>query len=330
MSYMYNKNKQIYNEIVMNNPRAAFAAELLCVAQENPRVFAICTDSRGSAALNTFAETLPGQFVECGIAEQNAVSVAAGLTSADIIPFVCGPASFLSLRSAEQVKVDASYSGTNVKIIGVSGGVSYGALGYSHHALQDVALMRAIAGMTVIIPADARQAAVAARALAGNSGPVYLRMGRSDVPDVYSNQDTPFEIGKANQLFGGTEHAELTIIACGEMIYSALEASSRLLDMYGIHSNMFDMHTIEPLDTEALTIAAETGCVITVEEHDVHGGLGAAVSEWLSQNKPARLRIMGLPHEHLLNGTSTDIFNHYHLTSDGIARAAIEMLEVKQ
>ncbi len=297
--------------------RKAITETLLELAREDRSIFALATDSRGSVTLGAFADALPGQFVECGIAEQDAVGIGAGLANAGLKPFVCGPACFFSMRSAEQIKVDMAYSHMNVKVIGVSGGVSYGALGTTHHATQDIALMRAIPNMTVILPADANQAAEMTRALASYAEPTYVRVGRGDVPDVYG-ENPPFEIGKANVL---REGGDVALIACGEMVYHALEAA-KLLANDGISATLVDMHTLRPLDESTVMLAAETGAVVTIEEHSVSGGLGGAVAEVLCQRKPTKMRILGLPVEPLFNGASQDVFDHYGLNAGGIAGAA--------
>lgn len=305
----------------MNTARQAFTDTLLLLARENRNIVALATDSRGSVTLGKFADELPQQFVECGIAEQNAVGIAAGLANMGMLPFVCGPACFFSTRSAEQVKVDVAYSYSNVKIIGVSGGVSYGALGTSHHSTQDIALMRAIPNLKVILPADAAQTAALTRALCEDPSPAYVRMGRGAVPDVYPS-DAVFTIGKANLLRDGSD---LAIIACGEMVHPALEAAD-ILRQQGIGASVTDMHTIEPLDREAVLAAAQTGAILTVEEHSVHGGLGAAVAEVVCQSKPVRMRIMGLPNEPLYSGSSREVKEYYGLTAQGIAEAARALL----
>lgn len=299
----------------MKAARKAITETLLELGKKDKRIFALATDSRGSVTLGDFVKELPEQFVECGIAEQDAVGIAAGLACTGLIPFVCGPASFYSTRAAEQVKVDMAYSHTNVKVIGVSGGVSYGALGGTHHAVQDVALMRAIPGLQVILPADANSASAMTRALACSREPAYVRVGRGDVEDIYP-QDVVFEIGKAIKLSDGKDAA---IIACGEMVAPAVKACEMLKEE-GIFVKLFDMHTIKPMDVDAAMEAASTGLVVTVEEHSVYGGLGSAVSEYLSQNAPVRMKIMGLPDETLYSGTNKQVFEHYGLTSDGIAQ----------
>ncbi len=306
----------------MKAVRKAFTETLVSLARENKNIWALATDSRGSVTLTDFARELPEQFVECGIAEQDAVGMAAGLTLEGITSFVCGPASFYAARSAEQVKVDVAYCHRDVKVIGVSGGVSYGALGGTHHAVQDVALMRAIPDLEVILPADARQAEALTRYLAASGKPAYVRMGRGPVPEVYG-EDCPFEAGKANFLRRGKDAA---VIACGEMVYPALEAA-RLLSGRGIEISVIDMHTIKPLDEQAILTAAETGLVITCEEHSVQGGLGAAAAEVLCQKRPTKMRILGLPDETLYSGTAAEVFAHYGLTAEGIAQAVEEGLK---
>lgn len=304
----------------MKAARKAFTETLLELAKQDQRIFALATDSRGSVTLNDFVKALPNQFVECGIAEQNAVGIAAGLACTGLIPFVCGPASFYSTRSAEQVKVDVAYSHTNVKIIGVSGGVSYGALGGTHHAVQDVAFMRAVPGLQVLIPADANQAAAMTRALAVSAEPAYVRMGRGAVEDIYP-ENPPFEIGKANILREGGDAA---VIACGEMVHPALKAAELLAEK-GVNARVIDMHTIKPLDEAAILRAAETGAIVTVEEHSVCGGLGAAVAEFICQHKPVKMKLLGLPDEYLYSGSNHEVFAHYGLTAEGIA-ANVEAL----
>lgn len=301
--------------------RKAFTETLLEIARTDENIWALATDSRGSVTLTDFAKELPGQFVECGIAEQDAVGIAAGLTLEGKTAFVCGPASFYSTRSAEQVKVDVAYSHRDVKVIGVSGGVSYGALGGTHHAVQDIAFMRAVPNLQVFIPADAAQAAAMTKALAYSGEPAYVRMGRGDVEDVYTG-DCPFEIGKANVLKNGGRAA---IIACGEMVHPALKAAE-ILEAEGVDVTVIDMHTIKPIDEAAIIEAAKTGLIVTVEEHSVKGGLGGAVAEVVCEKCPVKMRILGLPDETLYSGTNKEVFEHYGLTADGIAASIREAL----
>ncbi len=304
--------------------RKMFTNTLLELARKDRQVVVVTTDARGSVTLEEFAQQLPGQFVEIGIAEQNAVGVAAGLAACGKKVFCCSYACFLTARSLEQVKVDVAYTQTNVKIIGVSGGVSYGALGSTHHSLQDLAVMRAIPGIRVVLPADIHQTRKLTEALVQEEGPVYVRMGRNAVADVYSEYDAPFELGKANTLLDGDD---ITLIGAGETVRRVLDAALILREQ-GITARVIDMHTIKPLDEAVVLQAArETGRIITVEEHSVHGGLGSAVTEAVIQTQPVPVKILGIPDEPAVSGSSAEIFAHYGLTGPGIAAAAWAMLE---
>jgi transketolase len=303
--------------------RKAFTQTLLELAQDDADITALATDSRGSVTLGEFAKALPSQFVEVGIAEQDAVGIGAGLALSGKKPFVCGPACFLAARSLEQIKLDMAYSGANVKIIGVSGGVSYGALGSSHHSLQDIAVMRAIPGISVVLPCDVRQTQKLTRALAAYEGPVYVRMGRGAVPDVYADENFEFEIGRASLLRDG---GDITIIGTGETVYHALSAAS-LLEKAGIKARVLDMHTLKPFDTQAVIAAArETGAIVTVEEHSVNGGLGAAVANTVVENCPVRMKIIGIPDTPIITGNSAEVFDCYGLTAEKISDAAVRLL----
>lgn len=309
----------------MNNIpcRKSFTDTLLELAKKDKKILALASDSKGSVTLNDFADTLPDQFIECGIAEQDEVGIAAGLSTIGFKPFVCAPACFLSTRSLDQIKVDIAYSQTNVKIIGISGGVSYGALGMSHHSLQDVAVMRAIPGITVILPADEHQTREMTKALVDYNQPVYVRMGRGPVEAVYSETDAPFIIGKANVL---TEGTDIGIIATGETVVQAVNAAKRLKNQ-GIFARVIDMHTIKPLDVVCIQKAAkECKALISVEEHSVYGGLGEAVLHALIE-EPVKMRILGLPDEPLVSGNSQELFAYYGIDADGIYNTAMELLK---
>ena len=301
-----------------------FTDTLLALARDDSDIMAITSDARGSVTLGDFASQLPQQFVETGIAEQNEVSIAAGLAACGKKPFVCAPASFLSARSLEQIKIEVAYANTNVKIIGVSGGVSYGPLGSSHHSLHDIAVMRAIPGISVILPCDIHQTEKMTKALADYVGPVYVRMGRNAVAEVYTKNDAPFAIGKANTIMEGKD---ITIIGTGETVKIALEAGS-LLKRKAISARIIDMHTIKPLDQEVIIEAAkETGHILTIEEHSIYGGLGAAVSETVVQSFPVPMRIIGIPDEPAITGTSPEVFKHYGLTADHLVNMALKMID---
>ena len=286
--------------------RKSFTDTMLELGKNDKNIIAVTTDARGSVTLTDFANQLPEQFVECGIAEQDAVGIAAGLASCGKKVFVCGPACFYVARSLEQVKVDVAYSNQPVKILGVSGGVAYGALGATHHSLHDIAVLRTFPGMQVVLPCDARQTRKLVKELVDYPHPVYVRVGRNAVPDVYENDDFDFHIGKSIQLQDGKD---LTIIATGETVYHAFEAGKRLA-AEGISTRVIDMHTLKPADTEAIVKAAEeTGRIITVEEHSMYGGLGGIVTETVCQSCPVPVRILGIPDENAIHGKPLEIFH---------------------
>jgi transketolase len=304
--------------------RKSLAETLLELGRNDKEIIVLASDSKGSAALDDFARELPEQFVECGIAEQDEVGIAAGLATCGKKVFVCAPASFLAARSLEQVKLDVAYSHTNVKIIGISGGVSYGALGMSHHSLQDVAVMRAIPGITIILPADEFQTREMTKALVEYQGPVYVRIGRGAVDSVYSENNAPFKIGKANIL---TEGTDIAIIASGEMVSKACQAAE-LLKADSISARVIDMHTLKPLDEEAvLNAARECGAILTVEEHSVYGGLGEAVAHLLVENACVPMKVLGFPDESLITGDSKEMFEYYGLSGNGIAETARKLVK---
>lgn len=298
---------------------------LVEAAKEDKEIVALCSDSRGSASLTKFAETHPQQFVEVGIAEQNLVSISAGLAKCGKKPYAASPASFLSTRSYEQCKVDVAYSNTNVKLIGISGGVSYGALGMSHHSAQDIAAMCSIPNMRVYIPSDRLQTEYLFKSLLKDEKPAYIRVGRNPVEDVYEEGNVPFEMDKATVLAEGTD---IAIIACGEMVKPAADAA-KILEEKGIYAAVVDMYCIKPLDKETIIkIASAAKAVITVEEHAPFGGLGSMVSQVVGSECPRRVVNMALPDAPVITGTSKEVFDHYGLNADGIAKKAEELLQM--
>jgi len=304
--------------------RKVFTNTLLEIARTDRQVVALTSDARGSVTLDEFAKVLPQQFVETGIAEQNAVGIAAGLASCGHKVFVCGPACFYTSRALEQVKIDVAYTGYPVKIIGVSGGVAYGHLGSSHTCLHDIAVLRTFPNMHVVIPCDAKETEKLTRLLPDYAFPAYVRLGRNAVPDVYENDDFEFTIGKANKIRCGKD---VSIIATGECVFHALKAAE-MLAADGIEASVLNMHTLKPADTEAiLAEARSTGRIITVEEHSIFGGLGAIVAEVVSQNCPVPVKIIGFPDENVIHAKPLDIFHHYGLDSQGIYQTTINFLK---
>ncbi|MCL2323668.1 MAG: transketolase family protein [Oscillospiraceae bacterium] len=294
--------------------RSTFTSKLCEIAENNDNILVVASDSRGSCSLTDFFERFPDRSIEVGIAEQNLIGIAAGLSSTSKRVFACGPASFLSARCLEQVKIDIAYNESSVVIVGVSGGISYGALGFSHYSLHDIAVMRAFPKLDVIIPSDGVQMAYLTKLLCSNKKPTYVRIGRNPVPVIY-DENSSFEIGKANVL---REGKDILLIACGEMTSNALDACN-MLSNEGIDITLLDMHTIKPLDTEAILKYAENSKIcITIEEHSIYGGLGGAISEFLSQNHPMNMKILGLPDEDIVSGKSQEVFKYYGLDSKGI------------
>lgn len=293
---------------------SAFSEMILEEAKKDKNIMVVCTDSRGSAKLGAYPDELPEQFVEMGIAEQNSVTVSAGMAYMGKKVFTIGPASFYSMRSAEQVKVDIAYSHNNVTVIGISGGISYGALGATHHSLQDISLMRAIPGLTVMIPSDAVQMRKITKELLESPRPTYIRIARSGVPVIY-DENTEFKIGKAKRLTDGKDAA---IIVCGQLVATALQAAEELKEE-GINVSVVDMFTIKPLDTEMIeTVAKECGCILTLEEHSIYGGLGGAVAEVAAQTEMVPLDICGILDEDVPNGTDQEVFKYYKMDVQGI------------
>lgn len=303
--------------------RQAICEVLMEKAKDDKNIVVLCSDSRGSASLAPFADAYPEQFVETGIAEQNLVSIAAGLASCGKKAYAASPACFLSTRSYEQCKVDCAYSNTNVKLIGISGGVSYGALGMSHHSAQDIAAMAAIPNMRVYLPSDRHQTKHLMEALLQDDKCAYIRVGRNPVEDIYSRENCPFALNEANVLCRGTDVA---IIACGEMVKPAYDAAG-LLKSKGISASVVDMYCLKPLDVNTiLDVAANAKVVLTVEEHAPTGGLGSMVSQVVSRHRPRKVQNLTLPDAPVITGTSKEVFAHYGLDAAGIAKAAEELL----
>ena len=303
--------------------RKAICDVLLEEAKTDKNITVLCSDSRGSASLAPFAEAYPEQFVETGIAEQDLVSIAAGLAHCGKKSYAASPACFLSTRSYEQCKVDVAYSNTNVKLIGISGGISYGALGMSHHSAQDIAAMAAIPNMRVYLPSDRFQTTKLVQALLKDEKPAYIRVGRNPVEDIYSEENCPFEMDKATALSEGTD---VLLVACGEMVRPALDAAAMLKEE-GISVGLLDMYCVKPLDKEGLVEAAKKAkVVISIEEHAPFGGLGSMVSQVVGAECPRKVVPMSLPDAPVITGTSKEVFDYYGLNAEGIAKKAKELL----
>lgn len=296
--------------------RQAICDVLLKKAKDDKDIVVLCSDSRGSASLTPFANEYPKQFVEVGIAEQNLVGIAAGMSVVGKKTFAVSPACFLSTRSYEQAKVDCAYSDTNVKLIGISGGISYGALGMSHHSLQDIAAMSAIPNMRVYIPSDRFQTAKLIEQLLEDKKTAYIRVGRNPVEDIYSEDNCPFDIKKANVLKKGED---VLVIACGEMVYPAFEAA-KLLEKEGISVGVVDLFSIKPMDTDTiLREATEAKVIMTIEEHSYFGGMGSMVSQVIAEKLQKKIINISLPDEPVITGSSKEVFKYYGMDIEGIS-----------
>ncbi|MEU0843112.1 transketolase C-terminal domain-containing protein [Streptomyces sp. NPDC005962] len=302
--------------------RQAFAEELIALAAEDPRIVAVCNDSVGSSNLVRFRELYPDRLINVGIAEQDLVGVGAGLANGGLIPFVSAAGPFLTGRATEQIKTDAAYNGLPVILCGQSPGMAYGELGPTHHSIEDLSWMRAIADLAVAVPADPAQTRAAVRWAAAHDGPVYLRIPRFKIPAV-TPEDAPFHPGRSLQL---TDGDDITVMAVGTMVSRALTAAEALR-AEGIGLRVLNMTFVEPMDIDAVLRAArETRGIVTAEEATTTGGLGAAVASVVAQNRPVPMRILGVPRRFAPTGSASFLLEHFGLTADGIATAVRELL----
>lgn len=301
-----------------------FSETLQRMALSDRDIIAVTSDSRGSGKLVPFGKKFPDQHIEVGIAEQNLVGVAAGLASCGKKVFAVSPACFLTARALEQIKNDVAYSDNPVNVIGISAGVSYGALGSTHHSLHDYAALRAINNIIVVAPADNWETEKAIELAAALNQPVYLRFGKKPMPPLKEVNDDLFAFGKGRVICEGDDVA---IIATGEAVYPAMDAANKL-KAQNINATVISMHTIKPLDTELISLMAnKCKAILTVEEHSVYGGLGEACASYLLQSGYAKsFKIIGIPDEYTVTGSQQDIFNHYGINEEGIADETIKLL----
>lgn len=300
-----------------------FADTLLELALADRNVVAVTSDSRGSGKLGPYGQAVPEQIVEVGIAEQNLVGIAAGLASVGKTVFAVSPACFLTARAFEQIKNDVAYSDNPVTLVGISAGVSYGALGSTHHSLHDFAALRAVNNLTIVAPADNFEAREAVRAAALLESPVYLRAGKAPLYDL--PEDGTFTPGSARLIRSGNDAA---FIASGETVIHALLAAAHLEETEGLQIRVLSMPTIKPLDSDAVrAAAAECRAIVTVEEHMVNGGLGEACAAVLAQSGLThRFKITGIPDEYTVTGSQADIFRHYGLSMEGLSETVRSLL----
>jgi len=305
--------------------RDSFAATIETLAERDPRIVTVVSDSVGSSKLGGFRKKFPERMVNVGIAEQTLVAVGAGLANGGKVPFVSAASCFITGRAMEQVKADIAYSNVNVKLIGQSSGVAYGELGPTHHSIEDLAWLRLFNNLTLIVPADPWQTEQAILAAAELNGPVFVRVSRMPVPALQRAEGAKFEIGKAETLVDGTD---ATIIANGTMVHRAVAAAAALRSE-GISARVVNMATVNPLDDAAIAAAAETGAIVTIEEHSVRGGLGGAVAEIIAGTNPVPMRIMGFP-GFVPTGSAEWLMEHYGLTETGIAEAVRQTIARKK
>ena len=303
--------------------RIIFAKTLIDLATQDPKIVVVCNDSVGSSNLGEFRDLFPDRLIDVGIAEQNMVGVAAGLANAGFTPFVCAAAPFLTGRALEQIKADVVYTRTNVKLCGMSPGISYGELGPTHHSIEDIAWMRALDSLTIVLPADEMQTKEALIWAANTAGPVFMRIGRFKVPSVSQGVNPAFVPNKAMRIMDGTD---ISIISAGTLVSRAIDAALQLKSE-GISARVINLSTVVPLDkTEILAAAKETKGIITVEESVTRGGIGGAIAEFVVQNNPVPMKLLGID-TFAPTGSASFLLEHFGLTADNIVNTARELLK---
>ena len=314
-----------YTDTGKKDTRSGFGAGLVLAGRENPRVLALTADLKPSVKMGDFSKEFPERFIECGIAEANMVGVASGLALTGYVPFAASFAEFVSGRVYDQVRQEVAYGRTNVKLASSHAGVTLGEDGATHQAMEDVALMRALPNMTVLVPCDYNQTVQATLAAARFEGPVYLRFGRPSVPN-FTDPDEPFEIGKVYNLNPGKD---VTIIAMGLLVWEALQAAEAL-EAEGVSAEVLNVATVKPLDAKAiLESVGRTGCAVVAEEHNVAGGLGEAVAAVLAAGKPAPVEFVNGDDRFGQSGTPAELMAAYGLDAGHIADAAKKVLARK-
>lgn len=316
-------------ESTQMSTREIFGAKLAEIGQKDKRVVTITADLAKSTKVGDFMKKCPDRFFNVGIAEQNMTGIAAGMAKSGLIPFIAAFAVFASLRCADQVHTDICYQNQNVKIIGSHSGTSFGQAGSTHHSLMDLAVMRSFPNMTVIVPADGYETANAVEAAYKNYGPYYIRINRGFDMSLYKDENYGFKVGKAIKVYDGGKNADLTIIACGSCVYQGLQAAQRLSNDYKVEANVLNMHTLKPIDKKVILEAVEgTRRIITVEDHSVIGGLGAAVSEVISESgKACAFKRLGLQDKFSALGFQEDLMAQNGIDSNGIIKTALDMMK---
>jgi len=313
-------------KVEMKKTREGFGRALADLGEQDPRIVVLVGDLTESTMVSFFAEKFPERFIQVGIAEQNMCCVAAGLAAMGKIPFFATYGAFATCRAADQIRVTVAYTNLNVKIGGAHGGISVGPDGATHQAMEEISIIRSIPNMSMIVPCDYWETYKATIAAAKHQGPVYLRFGREDVP-VVTAQDTPFTFGKGEVFAEGTD---LTIVACGVMVYEALRAHEELAAQ-GIAARVVDLHTVKPIDRALLErCARETGAIVTAEEHQVNGGLGGAVAEVIVQSRPVPMEFVAVHDRFGQSGKPAELMQAFGLTAAEIVKAARRALDRKR
>lgn len=306
--------------------RDGFGKGLVELGKKDKNVVVLSADLTDSTRANWFKKEFPDRFFGMGVAEQDMMGTAAGFALMGKTPYACTFGVFASGRAWDQIRISVAYMNLNVKIIGTHGGISVGPDGATHQALEEIALMRILPNMTVIVPCDAIEAKKATIEAARIKGPVYMRLGRSAVP-VLTSEDIPFKIGKADMIRDGRD---VTIFACGQMVYEALVACD-MLEKEGVSARMINLHTVKPIDKDIIIKAAkETGAIVTAEEHTVLGGFGSAVSEVVIQNYPVPLKMVGVQDRFGMSGEPDELFEYFGLKAKNIVSAAKEAIGMKR
>lgn len=323
---MNDLNPKLFDVDIETKPsRDGFGEGLVIAGEENPNVVALCADLTESTRMQGFKDKFPDRFIEVGVAEQNLVTVASGMAHVGKIPFSSSYATFSPGRNWEQIRTTICYNNQPVKIVGSHTGLSVGPDGATHQALEDIALMRVLPNMVVVCPADSIEAKKATIALARDPRPAYIRLSREKIP-VITTENTPFEIGKAQVLYEGKD---ATVIAIGQMVYLALQAAEEL-KKHNISVRVINCHTIKPLDTKTILKAAEeTGAIVTVEEHQIAGGLGGAIAELISQHFPIPLKLMGIKDRFGESGAPDELLEKFGLTKEEIIKAVTYIIRMK-
>ena len=306
--------------------RTGFGEALALQGGKDERIVVIGADVTGSVLTSFFAEKYPERFFSMGIAEQNATTVAVGFALSGKIPFFSCYAAFATFRNADQVRISVCYNNANVKIVGGHAGVTVGPDGATHQALEDIALMRSLPNMTIIVPCDYEQARKATIAIAETNTPSYLRLSRANVP-MFTAENAPFEIGKADVLQDGTD---VVIIACGSLVWESLVAADVLQEKHNVSAAVINCHTIKPIDKETITeYARKCGAVVTAEEHQIYGGLGSAVAEVLAQNEPTPMEFIAMQDKFGESGEPDELLKYFGFDAENIIQTALKVIARK-